>query len=250
MSRRAMMVKTGGGGGGFSMLSLSPWIWLKAGTGFYTDLGSTPCTTTGDLIEQWSDQSGNARHATQTTSGNRPTYDATGFNGLAASNYAAASSQFLSFPSMASLSKVSAFIAVKALADPSAGHNGAGLWKIGGGSAWDTSYPFSDGIIYDDAIKATGSTIAGPGLTLDSIHVYHVAGGVDGSTVTTYYLNNVSKFSNNGGAGTLPSSPRIGSSRTPFFFSGKIAEFVLFTSVLSSTDRGNVVTDIRTRLGF
>ena len=57
-----------------------------------TDLGSSlklwldgsdaaSMTQSGGLVSQWNDKSGNARHATQATSGSRPTYTASGLNG-------------------------------------------------------------------------------------------------------------------------------------------------------------------------
>lgn len=40
----------------------------------FTDAGTTPCASNGDLIQQATDLSGNDRHATQATSGSRPDY--------------------------------------------------------------------------------------------------------------------------------------------------------------------------------
>lgn len=49
-------------------------LWLDA------DDAST-ITLNGSTVSQWSDKSGNNRHATQSVSASQPTYDATGFNG-------------------------------------------------------------------------------------------------------------------------------------------------------------------------
>jgi hypothetical protein len=54
---------------------LRPALWLDA-----ADLSTISIATDG--VEQWRDKSGNAVHATQATSAQRLTYDATGFNGL------------------------------------------------------------------------------------------------------------------------------------------------------------------------
>lgn len=71
-----------GGGGGFTPASLTGLqLWLKADTGVYSDLGSTPATN-GGSVEQWNDQSGNANNITQTTSFNRPVYTTGSINGL------------------------------------------------------------------------------------------------------------------------------------------------------------------------
>lgn len=60
-------------------------LWLDGAdsSSLFTDAGVTPVKVNGDLVYQWNDKSGNSRHATQTTSGNRPTWvpPASGING-------------------------------------------------------------------------------------------------------------------------------------------------------------------------
>jgi len=61
-------------------------LWLDASdkTTLYTDAGTTNVVNNDDLVYQWNDLSGNGRHVTQATSGNRPKYKtpANGQNGL------------------------------------------------------------------------------------------------------------------------------------------------------------------------
>ena len=63
-------------------------LWLDGADSstLFTDAGVTPVNVSGDLVYQWSDKSGNNRHATQATSGNRPTWipPASGQNGFGA----------------------------------------------------------------------------------------------------------------------------------------------------------------------
>lgn len=59
-------------------------LWTPANT--TTDLwldaaDATTITTVSGAVSQWNDKSGNARNASQSTPGNRPSYQATGFNG-------------------------------------------------------------------------------------------------------------------------------------------------------------------------
>lgn len=74
-------------------------LWLDGAdsSSLFTDAGVTPVKVNGDLVYQWNDKSGNSRHATQTTSGNRPTWTspASGLNNYGAVNFNG-SSQFLS----------------------------------------------------------------------------------------------------------------------------------------------------------
>ena len=66
-------------------------LWLDASqqNTIFTDAGTTPVTTSGQSIYQWNDLSGNNRHAVQATSGNRPTWlpPASGQNGLGAISF-------------------------------------------------------------------------------------------------------------------------------------------------------------------
>lgn len=48
-------------------------IWLRNGTGLYQDAAMTTPAAHGDPVGAWADQSGNARHRTQSTGGNKPT---------------------------------------------------------------------------------------------------------------------------------------------------------------------------------
>ena len=73
---RSIQAVSGGGGGGGS---LTPSVWLDATdqSTLFTDAGVTPVTATGDLVYQWSDKSGNNRHATQPNAAYRPAYTTT-----------------------------------------------------------------------------------------------------------------------------------------------------------------------------
>lgn len=67
---------------------------------WYDAADSASITLNSGRVSQWSDKSGNARHATNTTSGStQPSYTAAGRNGLNVLSFAAASVQRLSVPS-------------------------------------------------------------------------------------------------------------------------------------------------------
>lgn len=63
----------------FSPLSLSPELWLKANALALSD---------GAAVASWTDSSGNNNHATQGTSGTRPTFKTAIVNGLPVVRYA------------------------------------------------------------------------------------------------------------------------------------------------------------------
>lgn len=83
-------------GGSFSPLSLSPALWLDASRVNYQDsAGTTVAAADGDPVGQAFDYSGNGRHWTQGTAGNRPTLALAAQNGRNAFRFNGTSS-FLS----------------------------------------------------------------------------------------------------------------------------------------------------------
>lgn len=64
----------GGGGGSWTPAEITTTLWLDAND-------ASTITQSGGVVSEWRDKSGNARHVTQGTSGQQPSYQATGFNG-------------------------------------------------------------------------------------------------------------------------------------------------------------------------
>lgn len=58
-----------------SPTSTTPDVWWEASAGVYKDAGSTAASD-GDAVQQWNDQSGNGKNATQATAGSRPIFAA------------------------------------------------------------------------------------------------------------------------------------------------------------------------------
>ena len=75
--------QTGPGGVGNST---SNRLWLKADAEVYNDAGTT-IATNGNTVQQWNDVSGNGNHASQASSGNRPTYTTNIVNALPALDF-------------------------------------------------------------------------------------------------------------------------------------------------------------------
>ena len=74
-----------GAGAAWTPAKLSNVVcWLQRDTGLYQDVAATtPCASDGDPVALWQDQSGNAKHFTQGTAGNRPTFRVNSFGGSA-----------------------------------------------------------------------------------------------------------------------------------------------------------------------
>jgi hypothetical protein len=75
-NKRSRLLLTVLGSGGFSPLSIPGLaLWLDASnssTLFQDSAGTTPAAATNDVVGRWADRSGNARHATQGTTANKP----------------------------------------------------------------------------------------------------------------------------------------------------------------------------------
>lgn len=68
------LLKSSGFRASWTPANITTALWLDAND-------ASTITLNGSTVSQWSDKSGNARHATQATVANQPTYSATEFNG-------------------------------------------------------------------------------------------------------------------------------------------------------------------------
>lgn len=85
------LAQTGPGGvGNFT----SNVLWLEASTSVYSNAGTT-LAANNDNVQQWNDRSGNGRHATEATVGNRPNYTTNSLNGLPTLRFASATTDRL-----------------------------------------------------------------------------------------------------------------------------------------------------------
>ncbi len=69
----------------FDPIDTAPAVWYKASAGLYQDsAGTTPAAANNDPVGLWEDQSGNAKHLSQTTTASKPTLKTGVFGALAA----------------------------------------------------------------------------------------------------------------------------------------------------------------------
>jgi hypothetical protein len=105
----------------------------------------------GSSVAQWSDRSGHGNHATQGTSGNRPTLKRSQLGTLSAVkfNVGGGTTQYLDLPNvMGAPSGAEYFAVFQADADPSASANSVGMLTLTGVAA-DQALPFTNGNIYE-----------------------------------------------------------------------------------------------------
>jgi hypothetical protein len=245
----------GGGGGGSSpliaILGSKLWLHLQLGTGLYKDAGITPATTNGDSIYQWSDTSGNNRHATQTNASVRPTLD-TSTTYLTKNtvhfNYVSAG-QWFNLPDMSALTEGEQFTVIRRVGDPGVVADTTGIYTLGvDGGGLSSHYRWdSDGNIYDNFGSTARKTVGSPGATPILASAFHVYNSYSASADWQAFFDNSSLFSTVTNTVAFPAAPELGRSQnTTYHIDGNVAHFVMCSAKLTSTERSNAYTALTT----
>jgi hypothetical protein len=180
----AGLTTEGGGGGGamdFSSLSLAPALLLQADQGIYDAVsGGSPVTADGATVARWEDQSGNGRHVTQATAGNRPVYKTGLQNGKAGLRFSISTATIIagSYGGGGYSGPVTAFVVAKNRTPAS------GTWDFAlfASSTYFSTHPAGGGTFYYHG----GSTgLAGP--AADSAFHLHAARLRDSSAGQSNY---------------------------------------------------------------
>lgn len=209
-------------------------LWLRADDGLFTDAGTTPAVNNGDAIYRWADRSGNSRHFDQTTSGNRPQLQNSVVNGKPIVDFDGVD-DYLTGSDLSALTAGELFIVVAADADPAVAP-ALGGWGFGADTT-GSSYPYTDGVIYDQFGTTVRKTVGNPTPSLASFRLYNTisisgewTANLDGTQIYTTATNTV-------GFSTVP---RIGFNNDAHYFGGRVAEFIMYGAKLTSSDRSAV----------
>lgn len=142
---------------------ISTELWLDAAD-------AATISESGGAVSQWSDKSGNDRHATQGTAANKPTTGTHTQNSLNAMRFDGAD-DFFSIPGLSSLSQATIFIVLKADSDPAAADASSGLWTFSSGDHTHLCYP-ADGVFYDSFGTSTRKTTGNPTPSFAATRLY------------------------------------------------------------------------------
>jgi len=214
-------------------------VWLK-----------TPIVglVNNDQVTTWPDSSGNGNDATQTTEADKPEYLTNQINGLDVVFIDGGNSEFLNIALNASgYTAASIFIVLKVTADPSTGA-GAGLWNLSDAD-FSAHFPYTDGVIYDNAFSTVRKTVGNPTPSLTSFHIYDV---ISASGSWKARLDAVELFAT--GTNTVDGATSLVLGRSTiggsFDFGGSIAEVLIYNAALSDTDRNDAETYLATRFAI
>jgi len=213
-------------------------LWLDGAdsSSLFTDAGVTPVKVNGDLVYQWNDKSGNSRHATQATSGNRPTWvpPASGRNGLGA--LAFNGTQWLGF----TYSFPSSFTIFCVFKNNDT-TNGSVIF---GRSTGTDHYLF----VQSSVRIRLATTQTDDARTNNTNYDYLTIKYAD-PNITPYASGSSGTTSNVGTQAFL--ADRIGFySNSVYNLEGTLAEIIIYPSALSDSDRTSVMNYIKAKWGF
>ncbi len=213
-------------------------LWLDA------DDASSFTYSSGVVVSQWNDKSGNSRHFTQGTVGSQPSRSGTQ-NGRSTVVFDG-TDDFLGRTSFMSGTVATMFAVVKVDADPPATSAKTGNWYFSDatGAAGASSFPWTNGSIDDcfglGSAGGNRKDVGNPSTSLAQFNVYGVT--VSQSVQWTAHLNGTQLFTTSTSTlvGWSASDHTIGKNPIPRYLDGEIAEFIIYTSALGTTDRQSV----------
>lgn len=224
-------------------------LWLDAEQGVYSDAGTT-LAVNNDAVYQWNDQSGNANHVTQVTSGNRPTLKTAGINSKNSIEFADPEFMDSSTPVVSAPNTIFA-VHVMTSSDTN------------GGVIWDSDANVRHAFFWNnagspDSFRAAAvnneDTIIG---TSGGKHLFEYVTAVTyNGASSSIYMNgadvgdgSVDLGSNNLDGITL-GTLRAGLGGGNYYLNGQIAEVIVYDSALSTTDRETVQTYLANKWGI
>lgn len=240
-------------------------LWLDSTTGLFdATSGGNAVTTNASSVARWEDQSGNNRHATQSTAGFRATlrtsvqnsrniirFDGTDdfYTGIASALQPANASAKFSF----------FIVCIPDLASRQAAYGGGGIirgmaadntegWYFGVRSTGKFAFNQSSGAL--SCIVSTSTLTTNTPYIIGSI--YDGSAGITTTQrVTNYFSSTTEADVLDDGSGGWGAGQEIGRGYTSssYYFKGDLCELVVYNSVLSSINIASVVDYLKSRWG-
>lgn len=199
-------------------------------------------TLTSGRVSTWADQSGSGNDFTQATAGNRP-IPATNINSQTTIHFDRSRPDSLAKASFSAPSAGELFIVTK---NGDTAQNGL-MRMSSAGAGVDSYYPFTGGTTWDIYENALQSSRVGP-LTattaLTNAHVYNIrSDGTASGYIVAMDGTAINTSTATVGFGTTLT---LGSNvSVPISYTGDIGDVILYSRVLNSTERANVMAYLR-----
>ena len=235
-----------------SVTGLQAWYDASDASTLYDATSGGSLVAADGAVARWEDKSGNGRHATQSTSGNRPLRKAAIQAGKSVLRFDG-SNDSLPVDSVASTlsgddTAFTMFVVAK-----NTGSNADRVVFSAGSSS--TANPMrelalaSDQLSYfrrDDSNSSSGGANASTRTT-----GFGVIGVVQQATSHTMYLNGASVHSASANIGSVTANRAtvgcLGRTSDAAFFDGDIAEIIIYNAALSDTDRASLESHLMTK---
>jgi hypothetical protein len=231
-------------------------LWLDASqqNTLFTDAGFSAVTTSGQSVYQWNDLSGNNRHAIQATSGNRPTWSppASGQNGLGVVSFNGSSSFFDTSMSLNGLSSFSIFLVAKSAT--SGGWQSALRQQSGFQGFFVMPWTSNGGAVSPRIILGYDGGTTTPNTVTLTNGAFNLISFIRNSGVSNVAnVNGVLSSTRSANTASLSESVNLSIGRYPQpvaeYFSGSIAEIVIFNRALSPSETSSVESYLKTKWG-
>lgn len=217
--------------------------WYKADQGV---------TSSGGFVSSWADASGHNNSATQSTSANQPSLVASSLNGLPVIHFNGSSTQLaLTRPISADFTIVVEFRSSQISGSSTQWYNGAGL--VDGevaGVANDFGLSLNQGHIFGGTGNPDNTASSASASYADNVAHTAVFKRVAATGALSLYVDGQLAGTATGGTQQLTSPPRLvlGSLQTNInYYSGDIAEVLIYSQALSDADRQTVENYLRNK---
>lgn len=202
---------------------------------------------TGSGVSQWTDKSGNGRHASQSTDADRP--QVTALAGQTAMDFDGLDYWFTFAADFTGMTASEAFFICKNNHDPADNANRGG-WGDFCSDGQDQHHPHTDGVIYDGFGSTARKSTGNPSAALDSNHLYNV---ISTSSEWTANINGTQHYTtatNTVGWPTAGNCMFGRSQSTTNHWEGQCAEIIIYDAKLSTADRDAIEAYVNARYGI
>ncbi len=194
--------------------------------------GDAGIVATGGSVSQWTDQSGHNNQATQPTAGAQPLVVAGALNGRAVVRFDASKGQYLQMSDFMSSATAGEIVVVLKSGVAATGVNN-GLMRFGSSDDW---YPYGSGNLYGSF--GSGQYLEGvPAAPLNQFNIYAMSSQA-GSWQS--WVDGVPFFSSSTNTVGFTTAPALGVNNSGYYFTGDIAEVLVYNRALSDAERASV----------